>query len=65
MDGAPTPPITIMARVRGAIHEHSIDKLTKPKIPKSNIKNLMKDIHQNAIKYLTYLVHTKQKKTRQ
>ena len=55
------PIITITAGVRGAIHEHSIQKLTDLKIPKSNIKKLMKDIHQNAIKYLTYLVLNKRK----
>jgi ribonuclease HI len=55
------PVITITAGVRGAIHEHSIQKLTDLKIPKSNIKKLMKDIHQNAIKYLTYLVLNKRK----
>jgi hypothetical protein len=55
------PLITITAGVRGAIHEHFIHKLTKLKIPKSNIKNLMKDIHQNAIKYVTYLVLNKRK----
>jgi hypothetical protein len=53
--------ITITAGVRGAIHEHSIENLTKINIPKSNIKKLMKDIHQNAIKYLTYLVLNKRK----
>ena len=57
------PLITITAGVRGSIHEHSIDKLKKLNIPKSGIKNTMKDIHQNAIKYLTYLVLNK--KTRQ
>ena len=31
------------------------------KIPKSNIKTLMKDTHQNAIKYSTYLVLNKRK----
>ena len=55
------PIITITAGVRGAIHEHSIQKLTDMKIPKPNIKKLMKDIHQNAIKYLTYLVLNKRK----
>jgi hypothetical protein len=49
------------AGVRGAIHEHSIQKLEDLKIPKSNIKKLMKDIHQNAIKYLTYLILNKRK----
>jgi hypothetical protein len=55
------PLITITAGVRGAIHEHSIEKLTRINIPKSSIKKLMKDIHQNAIKYLTYLVLNKRK----
>ena len=55
------PLITITYGVRGAIHEHSINKLTDLKIPKSRIKTLMKDIHQNAIKYLTYLVLNKRK----
>jgi hypothetical protein len=55
------PVITITARVRGAIHEQSIKQLTDLKIPKSNIKKLMKDIHQNAIKYLTYLILNKRK----
>jgi len=63
-DGSPekkTLLITITAGVRGAIHEHSIEKLTRINIPKSSIKKLMKDIHQNAIKYLTYLVLNKRK----
>ena len=55
------PLITITAGVRGAIHEHSIDKLSNLKIPKNSIKTLMKNIHQNAIKYLTYLVLNKRK----
>ena len=55
------PVIKITAGVRGAIHEHSIQKLKDLKIPKLNIKKLMKDIHQNAIKYLTYLVLNKRK----
>ena len=55
------PLITITAGVRGAIHEHSIANLTKLKIPKSSIKILMKNIHQNAIKFLTYLVLNKRK----
>ena len=50
-----------MAGVRGAIHEQSINKLVDLNIPKTNIKNLMKNIHQNAIKYLTYLVLNKRK----
>ena len=36
------PLITITTGVRGAIHEHSMDQLTKLKIPKNNIKILMK-----------------------
>jgi hypothetical protein len=39
----------------------SFEKLTKLKIPKHNIKTLMKKIHENAIKYLTYLVLNKRK----
>ena len=35
--------------------------LRVPPGPKSNIKTLMKNIHQNAIKYLTYLVLNKRK----
>jgi hypothetical protein len=50
------PLITITAGVRGAIHENSIEQLSNLKIPKTHIKTLMKNIHQNAIKYLTYLV---------
>ena len=59
------PLITITAGVRGAIHEQSIDKLTKFKIPKSSIKTLMKNIHQIAIKYFTYISCVEQKETRQ
>ena len=47
------PLITITVRVKGAIHEQSINKLINLKIPKTSIKNFMKNIHQNAIKYLT------------
>ena len=50
------PLITITTRVRRAIHEHSIKKLTNLERPRLTIKTLMKNIHQNAIKYLTYLV---------
>ena len=57
----PYPLITITAGVRGAIHEHSIEQLTKLKIPKSSIKTLMKILHENVIKYLTYLVLNKRK----
>jgi hypothetical protein len=55
------PLITITAWVRGAIHEQSIKKLEHLNIPKTSIKSLMKNIHQNAIKYLTYLVLNKRK----
>jgi hypothetical protein len=55
------PLITINIRVRGAIHEHSIEQLNKLKIPKSNIKTPMKNLHHNSIKYLTYLVLNKRK----
>ena len=55
------PLITITIGVRGAIHEQSINQLANLKIPKTSIKTLMKNIHQNAIKYLTYLVLNKRK----
>ena len=42
-------------------HVCSIEKLDNLKIPKSSIKSLMKSLHQNAIKYLTYLVLNKRK----
>ena len=42
-------------------HEHSIDQLNKLKIPKCIIKTLMKIIHQNVIKYFTYLVLNERK----
>ena len=55
------PLITITAGVRGAIHKQSINKLDEINIPKNNIKNLMKNIRQNAINYLNYLVLNKRK----
>ena len=55
------PLITITVGVRGDIHEQTMDKLSNLKIPKTSIKTLMKEIHQNAIKYLTYLVINKRK----
>ena len=55
------PLISITTRVRGAIHEHSTNKLANLKIPKSNNKTLIKKLHQNDIKYLTYLVLNKRK----
>ena len=57
------PLITIIAGVRGAIHVHSIEFLADLKIPKTSIKNLMKNIHRNALIYLIYLTSPKQKKT--
>ena len=51
------PLITITTWVRGAIYEKSIKILDDLEIPKSSIKNL----HQNAIKFLTYLVLNKRK----
>ena len=59
MDGKHNPLINITASVRGAIHEHSISKLANLKISKQAINILMKNIHQNAIKYLTYLILNK------
>ena len=38
-----------------------MEQLTKLKTPKNNIKSLMKKIHENAIKYLAYLVLNKRK----
>ena len=55
------PPHDYHCRVQGVIHEHSIEQLDKLKLPKSSIKSLIKIIHQNAIKYLTYLVLNKRK----
>jgi len=55
------PLITITAGVRGDMHEHSISKPTNLNIPKQTIKTLMKNIHQNAIKYLIYLILNKRK----
>ena len=55
------PLITITVGVRGAIHEQTMDKLSNLKIPKTSIKTLVKEIHQNAIKYMTYLVLNKRK----
>ena len=55
------PLITITVGVRGAIHEHFIEQLNNLKLPKSDIKTLVKSLHHNAIKYLTYLVLNKRK----
>ena len=52
-----------MVGVHGAIHEHSIDKLKKLHATKITTKNLMKSIHQNTIKYLTYVILNKLKST--
>lgn len=48
--------------VRGSIHEHSMIKLKSLNIPKNRIKSLMTNIHQNAIKYLPYLILNKLEK---
>ena len=53
------PLITITVGVRRAMYKHSIKKLANLKIPKLNMKILMKNIHQNPIKYLAYLVLNK------
>jgi rRNA processing protein Krr1/Pno1 len=54
-------PITnINVVVRGAIQEKSIGKPNKLGILKHIIKNIMKSIHQNSIKYFTYLVFDKE-----
>ena len=55
------PLITITVGVRGAIHEHFIEQLNNLKLPKSDIKTLVKSLHHNAIKYLIYLVLNKRK----
>ena len=55
------PLVIIRVGVRGAIHEQSINKLINLQIPMSNIKTLMKNMNQNSIKYLTYLVFNKRK----
>ena len=54
-------PYHFYTRLRGVIHEQSINHLTNLKIPKSSINTLMKIIHPNAIKYLIYLVLNKNK----
>ena len=38
-----------------------MDKLSNLKFPKTSIKTLIKEIHQYAIKYMTYLVLNKKK----
>ena len=50
-----------VAGFKGAIHEQPIKQLEELNIPKTNIKNVMKSIHQNAINYLTYLILNKRK----
>ena len=55
------PLITITVGVRGAIHENSIEQLINHQIPKNHTKASWKNIHQNAIKYLIYLVLNKKK----
>jgi uncharacterized membrane protein YeaQ/YmgE (transglycosylase-associated protein family) len=45
MENKPGPLITIIAGLRGAIHEQFIKKLEDLNIPEYNIKSLMKNIH--------------------
>ena len=61
-DGWKTKPlITIIVGIRGAIHEHFINKLTNLELPKLAIKTLVKNIPHNVIKYLTYFILNKRK----
>ena len=53
------PLITITTGVQGAVHEHLVNKLTNFKISIPNNKTLMKSIHWNVVKYLTYLILNK------
>lgn len=46
-----------MAEVYGAIHEQSMKQLKNLQIP----QNLMRYIHQDATRYLTYLILNKTK----
>jgi hypothetical protein len=55
------PLIIITTRVRGAIHEHSINKLINLKMLKSTIKTLTRNIYRNINKYLTYMVLNQRK----
>ena len=55
------PLITITTCVRGAIHKHHTKDIEELKIPKNEIKALMKQLHLIAIKYLTYLIQNKRK----
>ena len=48
--------ITTTEGFHGNIFEKSIDKLTNLHIHESTTKDLMKFIHQNAIKYVTYSI---------
>jgi hypothetical protein len=55
------PLTTITTCVRGAICEQAIKDLEKLKIPKNEIKILMKQLSQISIKYLAYLILNKRK----
>ena len=55
------PLITITIGIRGANYEQPIKDLERFKILETKIKSLMKQIHQIAIKYLTYLILNKRK----
>jgi hypothetical protein len=54
------PLITITTGVRGVVHEHN-HELKQLKISKIEVIMLMKQLHQNVIKYLTYLILNKRK----
>ena len=57
MEWQVNPLITITTDVRGAIHEQSIQRIRlTQKTPQKEVGTLMKQIHQIAIKYLTYLI---------
>ena len=55
------PLITITVGIRGAIYEQPIKELERLKIPKNEVRSIMKQFHQIAIKYLTYLILNKRK----
>ena len=55
------PLITVTAGIIEVIHKQSVEKLADLKIPKTGIKTLMKNLHHNTIKYLTYVILNKRK----
>ena len=54
------PLVTITTGVRGVVHEHN-HELKRLEISKIEVIMLMKQLHQNVIKYLTYLILNKRK----